>query len=304
MDKRFNRIAMLFSTLFLVMLVFAVAAFFYGLNLGSKKVEAKYAHLTETDESPVDYAYLQQDLASFYVTVYAPYREFQLAWNEALRKIANREVSNVASLYKEIEGQASKKAEDAASYNLQHAGMLGQAQQSYIRSLNQFEKVAASLQKRDAAATYDDIQKALQNNESYISAVSQALTGQDLFYRSMYEWGVSIDPNIPTEIDKNVSQNLSVWSTYPLLVKNEIIASYLLEKKIFADYLPQDLVSSIDMFIHSGQAETMNITTVEGIISLLANTSAVRPGDYNLNRNKLYLDEFLPQIPFFYPNVD
>lgn len=304
MDRTFNRNAMLFSTLFLVMLIVAVAAFFIGLNIGSKKIEAKYAYLQAAEESVIDYEYQQQDLVSFYLTVYAPYREFQITWNEALKKMSNNEISNVASLYKEIEGQASKKADDAASFNLQHAGILGQAQQSYIRSLNQFEKVAVALQRKNAASTYDDIMIALKNSEAYIAAVSQALTGQEHFYNAMLQWGISIDPNIPSDYKNNVSQKLDDWSSHPLLVKNEIIASYLLDKKMFVDYLPHDLVSSIDQFIVSGQAETMNITTVEEIISLLTNTAAVRAGDYTLHRNKLYADEFLPQIPFFYPNVD
>lgn len=303
MDKRFSRNAMLFSTLFLVMLVFAVAAFFFGLNLGSKKMEQKYAHLMEPETPASEYVYQQQDLVTFYLTVYSPYREFQLSWTDALGKIANDEISNVASLYREIEGQASKRAEEAASFNLQHAGLLGQAQQSYIRSLNQFEKVASALQKKKAES-YEDIINTLQNNESYIAAVSQALTGQEHFYNSMLQWGASIDPNIPSEIDKNVNISFETWSEYPLLVKNEIIASYALDKKIFADYLPHDLSGSIDHFIASGQAESMEISSVADVITLLLNTSAVRPGDYNLHRNKLYSEEFLPQIPFFYPKVD
>ncbi|MCM3633097.1 MULTISPECIES: hypothetical protein [Paenibacillus] len=304
MDRTFNRNAMIFSTLFLVMLVVSVAAFFYGLNIGTKKVEAKYAHLISPESTANDYVYQQQDLVSFYLTVYAPYREFQLSWNDALKKISNNEVSNVASLYKEIEGQASKKAEEAASFNLQHAGLLGQAQQSYIRSLDQFEKVAVVLQRKNAATTYEGITNSLKNNDVYQAAISQALTGQGQFYEAMVQWGISIDPNIPSEYDRNVSQKLTDWSSKPLLIKNEIIANYLLDSKQFVEYLPHDLVSSIDQFITSGQAESMNLTTVEGIISLLMNTAAVRAGDYNLHRNSLYTDEFLPQIPFFYPNVD
>lgn len=303
MDKRFSRNAMLFSTLFLVMLVFAVAAFFFGLDIGSKKTEQKYAHLLEPEKEAADYVYQQQDLVSFYLTVYSPYREFQLSWTDALVKISNDEISNVASLYKEIEAQASKKAAEAASNNLQHAGLVGQAQQSYIRSLNQFEKAAAALQRRKPAS-YEDVINALQNNESYIAAVSQALSGQEQFYNAMQQWGASIDPNIPSEIDKNVNLSFDKWSGYPLLVKNEIIAKYLSDKKIFAEYLPHDLTSSIDHFISTGQAETMKLSTVQGVIELLLNTSAVRSGDYSLYRSKLYMEEFLPQVPFFYPKVD
>ncbi|URN94153.1 MAG: hypothetical protein NAG76_20385 [Candidatus Pristimantibacillus lignocellulolyticus] len=304
MDKRFSRTATLYTILFLGMLVFAVVAFFYGMNIGTNRVEAKYAHLNEEKVDKTNYVYQQQELASFYLTVYSPYREFQLDWSEALHNISNKKVSNVSSLYKELEGQASKKAIEAASYNLQNAGQLGEAQQNYIRSLNQFEKVAATLQKKSSSITYEQIIELLKSNESYQTAVSQALKGQDIYFETMNLWAISIDPNIPTDFDENVSQKISTWSKYPLVIKNEIIANYLAEQNDFVEFLPHDLTSAIDQFITSGQAEAMNLTTIDGIITLLLNTSAVRPGDYNLNKNKLYSQEFLPQIPFFYPNVE
>ncbi|HIW33684.1 MAG TPA: hypothetical protein IAA29_12950 [Candidatus Paenibacillus intestinavium] len=304
MDNRFSRTATLYTIIFLGMLVFAVVAFFYGLNLGTQRVEKKYAHLNEVNVDKTDYQYQQQELASFYLTVYSPYREFQLEWSEALYNISNRKVSNVSSLYKELEGQASKKAIEAASFNLQTAGQLGEAQQNYIRSLNQFEKVAATLQKKSSSITYEEIIELLNANDAYQAAVSQALTGQSIYFETMNLWAKSIDPNIPANFDKNVSQKTSTWSEYPLVIKNEIIANYLAEKKTFVDFLPHDLTSSIDQFITSGQAKAMNLTTIDEIMSLLINTAAVRPGDYNLNKNKLYSQEFLPQIPFFYPNVE
>lgn len=303
MDKRFNRSAMLYSIMFLVMLIFAVVAFFYGLNLGTKKVEQKYAHLNETSPTS-DHTYQQQELVSFYLTVYSPYREYQLEWAEALTKISSGQISNVSSLYKELEGQASKRATEAASYSLQNAGKLGDAQQNYIRSLNYFEKTAATLQKKSSSITYDEIISLLNSNEDYQVAIKQALAGQEIYFNTMYQWAKTIDPNIPAEFNNNVSVSIDAWSNYPLIIKNNIIASYLLSQNKFVDFLPHDLSSAIDQFIASGQAETMNLKAIDGIISLLINTGAVRSGDYNLNKNKLYSEEFLPQIPFFYPTVE
>lgn len=304
MDKRYNRSAMLYTIMFLAMLIFAVVSFFYGLNLGSKKTEEKYAAVIGISDKQPDYSYQQQDLVSFYLTVYAPYREFQLEWADTLNKISNGKVSNVSSIYKELEGQASKKAEAATSFSLQHAGKLGNAQQNYIRSLNSFEKVSNTLQKKSSSITYDEINALLNSSEEYSNAIKQALTGQELYFNVMYLWAISVDPNIPIQFKNNVSLNTDTWSSYPLIIKNEIIANYLLEQNKFEEFLPHDLTSAIDQFIESGQAKNMNISTVEGIISLLINTGAVRTGDYSLNKNKLYQDEFLPQIPFFYPDVE
>jgi len=80
MEKRLTRTEMLFSLGFLFMLVFAVGAFFYGVKMGSDKTEAKFIeqtkHLSSGNVKSAT-AYQQQDLVSFYHTVFLPYREFE-----------------------------------------------------------------------------------------------------------------------------------------------------------------------------------------------------------------------------------
>jgi len=303
MDKRFTRSAALFSTMFLTMLIFAVVAFFYGMNLGSKQVENKYAYLKEGKNEPEAYTYQQQDLVSFYHTVFVPTRAFHNDWHEAITKISNNEVSNISSVFKELEGQASKKAKDAGSFNLQHAALLGEAQQSYIRSLNQFEKLAGIIQKKGNSLNYEKLISLLENENSYEVAVSQSLKAQKAYYDAMYLWASSIDPEIPTNFQNSTNQSIDNWKTFPMVIKNSIVSSFLVNQSQFVNFYPHDLVSNIDNFIESGQINTMNITDVRSIIDLLLNTGAVRAGDYNQSKNKLYSHEFLPQIPLFYPVV-
>ena len=74
------------------MLVFAVGAFFYGVKIGSDKTEAKLVqytiHLSSNNSNGI-LAYQQQDLVSFYHTVYLPYREFQNEWFDTLHKLSS-----------------------------------------------------------------------------------------------------------------------------------------------------------------------------------------------------------------------
>jgi hypothetical protein len=52
--------------------------------------------------------------------------------------------------------------------------------------------------------------------------------------------------------------------------------------------------------IVSGQAKKLNYTEVQQIIDVLAATEAVRVGDFLRGKNKYYLSETFPQVPFFY----
>ena len=82
MEKRLTATAMLFSVGFVFMLVCTVGAFFYGIQIGSAKTEAKYTAENAGADAAAALAspYQQQDLVSFYHTVFLPYREFQNEW--------------------------------------------------------------------------------------------------------------------------------------------------------------------------------------------------------------------------------
>ena len=81
MDKHLSRFQMLFSLGFIFMLVLAVAAFFAGVEVGSSRTESRYeAKKLLAAASSSKPSYSQQDLVSFYHTVFSPYREFQNEW--------------------------------------------------------------------------------------------------------------------------------------------------------------------------------------------------------------------------------
>lgn len=304
MEKRLTNSAMLFSVGFVFMLVCAVGAFFYGVQIGMDKVEAGYeaqrkleAAASKTDGSP----YQQQDLVSFYHTVLSPYREFQSEWLSAMDKLSQGQSEDFGGVMNNLSKLAERKSEEASAYDMGKSVRLGDAQIAYVRSLKQFAKAAsagAGIAKKDSGLK---LHQAIMNEESYTAAVQLTLEAQAHYYTAMQLWASTIDPDIPGETTLSKVVSLKEWSAMPLTMKNGIVAQYLKEYDKLLPFYPQDMTARVDDFIASGQAAKMKLQTATAIIDLLLNTNAVRSGDFLLNFNKLYQDQMLPQLPFFLP---
>lgn len=302
MEKRLTISAMLFSIGFVFMLVVAVGAFFYGIQIGSDRIEAKYAAAQE-EEGVVDESatpYQQQDLVSFYLTVFSPYREFQTEWMTAMDQLSNGGNVDAAAAFKSLSKLAASKSEEARSFNMQQSPLLGEAQVAYIRSMNKFKEAAdhaANSKTADHAALY----KSIQEGSAYKTAVSEALGGQRAYYEAMMKWAATVDIHISAEYKTPNPLGIKQWSALPLTVKNFIIGEYLAGRKEINGFYPHDLTSRVDEFIQSGQASKMKLQTMNSIVELLLNTRAVDPGDFVPNKARYYSAETLPQLPFFYP---
>jgi hypothetical protein len=75
-----------------------------------------------------------------------------------------------------------------------------------------------------------------------------------------------------------------------------------LKQNQFLPLYPQDLTVRIDEMIANGQAKKLNLTDVQSIVEMLADTNAARKGDYISGKDKWYAGETMPQLPFFYEN--
>lgn len=300
MEKRLTTSAMLFSVGFIFMLVCAVGAFFYGMHIGSSMVEAKYA--SENEKSSTDPSlYRQQDLVSFYHTVFSPYREFQDEWLDAMNKLAQSQAIDESALFKGLSKLAGSKAKEAGSFDMQKTPLLGKAQNSYIRSLKLFKDAsdkAASLGKSTKASNLKD---QIEKEKIYVKAVQEAYTAQQAYFEAMEKWASSIDPNITKNYKAAKPLKLSDWGALPIAIKNRLNAEQLREQKLLLPFYPQDLSSRIDDFIKSGQADKMMLETYEQIVQILIDTEAVRAGDFIRNKNKYYHKELMPQVPYFFP---
>lgn len=304
MEKRLTTTAMLFSVGFVFMLVCTAGAFFYGIQIGSSKIESKYAAKEELKLATVSISpYQQQDLVSFYHTVFLPYREFQNEWFAAINKLSQGKTIEATSLFKNLASLAESKAKEASSVDMQKSPLLGQAQTSYIRSLKLFKEVSSKTATSAKTLSNHDLENYIEQEKTYQSATQQALTAQQAYYSAMLKWASSVDHKIPSEYKAVALLELTQWQKLPLTVKNKLMADQLMNRKKLISYYPQDLTSRVDEFIMSGQATKMKLHTLSAVVDLLVNTEAVRTGDFTTSKSRLYQEATLPQLPFFYPDT-
>lgn len=306
MDKRLTKTDLAFVLGFLFTLIVGVGAFFYGVKVGAERTEAKYAAGRQAEQAAAAdsiLAYQQQDLVSFYHTVFLPYREFSTEWLIVRGKWLAGETSDLAASLKELARTAERKYDAVKVAHIPPVSpLLKEAQDGYLNSLRLF---ADSFSGLVSQAKTDDAVRLLEiveGDETYRSGVRYALRAQQAYYGAMMKWGATLDPDIPEEYETSAKLGAAEWTGLPLLVKNKIAADYLAQRGAFDDFLPQDLAAKTDSLIQAGRAEQLNLRTFQSVAELLTGTGAVRAGDFLALKAQLYGErELLPQLPFFSP---
>jgi len=302
MDKRLTRTDYAFAIMTIFMIVCVIGAFFVGFDMGAERTETRYQKMMAVETAPPEEpgAYAQQTLVSFYHNMYLPFREFQVAWFDAMEKIETstdeatrtEEAKKLASLANDAHARFMNKSMPVNS------PMLAEAQSLFTSSLESFAAGLQTMSGKAGNMTGPEFGGALQLDANIAAAKKAALQGQRNFYASMVKWYQTIDPQIqPTPPDK--AWNVQDWSQAPLLVKNQYAAERMLADLTFRSYLPQDLTARIDDLIATGQASKLNLTDVPAVIQLLNGTEAVRSGDYFTKANNRYANDVLPDLPLF-----
>ncbi|QJD82387.1 hypothetical protein [Cohnella herbarum] len=303
MEKRLNRSDLMFSLAFLLMLVIAVGAFFYGVKVGTDRTESKYAteEVTEAVASPQPNAYQQQDLVSFYHTVFLSYREFQNDWFAAQNKWLADPTADRASSMKELAKSAQKKYDAIKVVNVAPISpQLKNSQTSYLKSLKLFQESFSALVGTANEGTADTVLDKINADSFFKEGRTNALEAQKEYYSSMLKWAASINSDIDGDYVGPEVVSLTDWKKMPLIVKNKLASDYLYKQANLTDYLPHDLTARIDQFISSGQAGKRKIKSFNSIAELLTSTEAVRNGDFIGMKTRFYENEQLPQLPFFF----
>jgi hypothetical protein len=303
MEKRLTRTDYLFASLFIVMLVCVLGAFFFGFRAGQQQAETAYRKLlsAKTDAAKEPGAYEQQVLVSFYHTIYLPYREFEQKWFQTMNDIGLRGTADDAAARLKELGKAA-----AAQYDVlqgksvpSSSPLLVEAQQNYMKGLKLFGDALKDAAAKADAAKGAELVAGIASDARYTDACNYVLTAQKDFYDSIVKWNQSIDANYkPVDVGRKLS--LADWSQLSLNSKNDYIAATMLSQKWFKPFLPQDLTLRVDEFIAGGQANKLNVNDVQQAIELMIDTDAVRAGDFIRGKQKFYSSETLPQLPFFF----
>ncbi|MCM3747368.1 hypothetical protein M3223_08370 [Paenibacillus pasadenensis] len=303
MDKHLNRYQMLFTLGFIFMLALAVGAFFAGVEIGSSRTESRYeAKKLQAASAKSGTVYSQQDLVSFYHTVFSPYREFQSEWLSMERRLESRSAGLSTGVLEQLDDLAAKKRKEIEAVTLEHkSGLLADARSSYLASLDRFGAAADRQKTAAAGSSADRFLTTLRSDKDYIKASNLSLGGQNSYYAAMLEWASSANSNIPAKVELSGVIRLAQWDGHSLAVKNKLIADLLSKRGRVKEYLPQDLTGAIDQLIQSGEAKRLKLDSLQEAAELLTSTGAVRSGDFWQIKSRLYSSEVLPQLPFFLP---
>lgn len=303
MNKKLTKFDIMMVLGFLFALAVAVAAFFYGLQVGKDQTDAKYKMMIAelVDERNQDnVSYHQQQLVSFYHTVLQPFRSFQDTWFRHLATIeAGGRSTDGDALLKEL-GRLAKQVsgEITPSTIPQASPLLRDAQANYLRSLALFADASDRLQNGpDGAALAETMRQ-----DGYVAeAASFALRAQAQFYEAIWKWHEANEPGL-AGADQTAKDNLTFeeWRSLPLTGKSLFLARLLSGDGAFAPFYPQDAAARIDDLDAAGRIADLQLADVRAALSTLLTTGAIRSNDYFQAKDKHYRGEKLPQLPFFY----
>jgi hypothetical protein len=305
LNKRLTKSDYIFSLVFLFMLICVLGAFFFGVQYGTGKSEARFNKQmnAKTEEAKGLPAYHQSYLVSFYHTIYLPYRDFETVWFKNINQIDLGGGSvDPASLMKEISKLADEKYQASQSQTMPDTSpVLQEAHNNYLKSLKLFSQAADQFRSKANSLKGAQLIAEIEKDPTFAEAKSFALQAQKGYYDAIVKWNEATSPNLAgKDLLGGKSLALADWNSFNLNLKNDYTASLLLKNRSFNAYTPQDMVYKIDEMIKSGQAPKLKLTTIEQVAETLASTNAVRPGDFLQGKSRWYAGEPLPQLPFFF----
>lgn len=308
MNKSLNRSDYFLSLIFVFLLVCVAGAFFFGVEIGQRRAETKYTTLMakEADLAKKPGAYEQQQLVSFYHTIYEPYRAFTDLWFDKMNALAPQGGENdPASVFKDLAKAADEQYAvlSKATAPLDTSPLLGEAHQNLLKGLKLFADAAKKFQAKANSLPPGDLQAEVDKDAFFQEAKKMVLQGEQQYYTSIVKWNETIDPQVKgASLLGQSSLTPTDWSGMSLNVKNAAVSTILLKEANYLPLYPQDITVRIDEWIASGQTQKMNLNDIGSVVDVLAETNAARKGDFAASHDKRYAGETTPQLPFFYAN--
>jgi hypothetical protein len=297
------------SLVFIFMLICVIGAFFYGIQLGTTRVQAKQQALIDKkiEIAKGMTSYNQTYLVSFYHTIYLPFKEFQTVWFKDMNDIVMRgSTLDPAAVIKALGKLANAKYDIVLTQSMPSTSpLLQEAHQNYLKSLKLFSEASKMFESKANSMQVSVLASEIEKDAYFSEAKSFALLAQKQFYDSIVLWNETVEATAlkGANFINNTSLTLNDWNQMNFNIKNKFITGIMLNNKYFKPYNPQDLVIGLDDMIKSGQAKKMNANTIQQLTDILVGTGAVRKDDFILGKMKWYGSEKIPQLPFFFsPN--
>lgn len=297
----------LFTMGFIFALIAAFGTFFLGLRIGINKTEAKYASIANYDYVlETDGSYQQQDLVTFYFTVFQPYQNFKNSYVSTMDKFhrgAHGDGDSISSqTLKDLLKSAQTQYKEVASYQVSsNSPLLLEAQADILKSLKLFEEKINRSLKSTSLITLAKVSENTNNQDEFLeSAVNFGLQAQNKFYASILKWSSKYDKSIPDSFNFNGQTSIKEWKSYSFAVKNKAVADMMLKDKMYVSYLPQDMTAKIDQMITSGKASSLKLDSVRSVVKILTETEAVQENEFLKWKPAFYRSESLPELPFFF----
>ena len=218
------------------------------------------------------------------------------------KKVETRRQPVSATTLKDLGALAAEKRKEIETARFTPPNsLLAEARNSYLASLDAVSATVDKQQKGASGKSAESYLKTLRAQTSYREAVQQSLKAQRQYYASMLMWASTVNSSIPDKAELAGSINPKQWSSYPLLVKNKLMADLIQKRGRWTEYYPQDLAGAIDGLLSSGEASRLSMGSINDLADVVTGTNAVREGDFWSIKSRLYSEETLPQLPFFLP---
>lgn len=291
-----------YALVFILIVIVGVSSFLFGIKIGKEETEATYEQIiTEMTATPDPGGiYTQQDISSFYNSVYVPYLEIQKEWLAARNALALGKLSEAKRLFDELSTHTNENYAVAKQVSMsESAPLLQDAQIGLLKGMKLIGETSHRATLWFAEGTSKTITYTINQDQYYLEAVKQITNAKYNYHFAILKWASKEDSHINGKDTKAATISIAQWSPLPVVIKNKIMSQQMRDRKLIANYEAQDLTAAADRIIASGISKKMGAKTVNEVIDLLLSTEAVRKGDFLKEAEELYKNQTLPKIPLF-----
>ncbi|GAA4709322.1 hypothetical protein [Brevibacillus fulvus] len=290
------------------MIIISFACFIGGFFLGAGYMKAKADAQTAAQQAQAkalaerekllkeQKLYKDQDFTRFYYGIYAPAAELKQRHFETLDKLDGKPRNEQEKLLAELSELAEDNLKDLQKeVILNSSPLLVQAKADYTQSLSTYldgiEHVLSA--QTNTAYTAEQISSQLQPfQQNWLNADAE-------LYQAVATWDSAYASKRPLPNVNPLQATLTQWKSAPFHFKVFVVAENMAAHKKLYSFTPLDLTARLDAIMQSEQNPVLALKNVSSAVELLTATNAVRAGDYQKLRAKLYQSLQTPEMPLY-----